>query len=240
MSTLEVASSRIRRRGSASSARANAISWRCPIESAAPRSATGRLVALGERLDEVVGADRAGGRLHVLEARVGAAERDVLADRGGEQEALLRHDAELAAQRAHLHVAQVVAVDADRALAGVVEARQQLDERRLARARVPDERDGLPGGDRRGRCRAAPRRPRRSGSARPRARRRPRWAAAAGRPARRSAPARVSMTSKILSSAALAARNVLKSCESAWIGSKKFDRKSMNANSVPIVIASSK
>ncbi len=48
------------------------------------------------------------------------------------------------------------------------------------------------------------------------------------------------MTSKILSSAALAARNVLKSCESAWIGSKKFARKSMNANSVPIVIAPSK
>ena len=83
----------------------------------------------------------------LLERRVGAAEGDVLADRGGEQEALLRHDAELPAQRAHLHVAQVVAVDADRALGRVVEARQQLHERRLAGARVADERDGLAGGD---------------------------------------------------------------------------------------------
>ena len=48
----------------------------------------------------------------------------------------------------HLDVAQVVPVDADRAGGGVVEARKQLDQRRLAGTRVPDERYGLPGSDR--------------------------------------------------------------------------------------------
>ena len=40
MSTLEVASSRTRMRGSARSARAKATSWRWPSESRVPRSAT--------------------------------------------------------------------------------------------------------------------------------------------------------------------------------------------------------
>jgi hypothetical protein len=71
-----------------------------------------------------------------------AAEGDVLADRAGEQEAFLRNDPELAAQRRLRHVAQVVPVDSDPPFARVVEARQQLGDRRLARTRVPDERDG--------------------------------------------------------------------------------------------------
>ncbi len=43
-------------------------------------------------------------------------------------------------------VAQVDAVDRDPALGRVVEAREQLRDRRLAGARVADERDGRPGG----------------------------------------------------------------------------------------------
>src|SRR5581483_9497645 len=62
-------------------------------------------------------------------------------------EALLWHDAELAAERALRHLPQVVPVDRDPALAGVVEARQQLRDRRLAGARVPDERDARAGRD---------------------------------------------------------------------------------------------
>ena len=43
------------------------------------------------------------------------------------------------------HVAQVVAVDRDGARLRVVEAREQLDDRRLAGAGVADERHGLAG-----------------------------------------------------------------------------------------------
>ena len=65
----------------------------------------------------------------------------------GEEEALLRDDAELAAQRGLGDVAQVDAVDRDPAVARVVEAGEQLRDRRLAGAGVSDERDGRPGGD---------------------------------------------------------------------------------------------
>ena len=78
---------------------------------------------------------------------VRAAERDVVAHRAGEEEALLRNDPELAAERLLRHVAQVGPVDRDPSLARVVEASEELGDRRLARPRVPDERDGRPGGD---------------------------------------------------------------------------------------------
>ena len=59
-SRLEVASSRIRIGASARKARAMATRWRSPPESLTPRSPTMRLVALGQRLDEVVGARELG------------------------------------------------------------------------------------------------------------------------------------------------------------------------------------
>ena len=65
----------------------------------------------------------------------------------GEEEALLRDDAELAAQRRLRDVVQVEAVDRDPAVRRLVEAREQLRDRRLAGAGVADERDGRPGGD---------------------------------------------------------------------------------------------
>ena len=77
----------------------------------------------------------------LLVRRVRLAEGDVLADRAGEEEALLRHDPELAAQRLLRDVVEVVPVDRDPARARVVEAREQLRDRRLARAGVADERD---------------------------------------------------------------------------------------------------
>ena len=79
--------------------------------------------------------------------RVGTAEGDVLAHRAGEEEALLRDDPELPAQRLLRDVAQVDAVDRDASLARVVEAGEQLRDRRLAGARVADERDRRAGRD---------------------------------------------------------------------------------------------
>ena len=58
-----VESSRIRMRGSVSSARAIAIRWRCPPESVTPRSPIDRLVALRQLADEVVRLGVARGRL---------------------------------------------------------------------------------------------------------------------------------------------------------------------------------
>src|SRR4051812_15597898 len=72
-----------------------------------------RVVALGEARDELVRPNRVRRRRDVLGRRVGAPERDVLADRAAEQERLLRHDAHLRAQRGGSHVAQVVPVDED-------------------------------------------------------------------------------------------------------------------------------
>ena len=91
----------------------------------------------------------------------------------GEEEALLRDDPELAPEALLRHVAQVVAVDRDPAFARVVEAREELGDRRLARRRCgrrarPSSRPG-----RRGRSRAGSRARRRSRSARRRSGRAP-------------------------------------------------------------------
>ena len=57
------------------------------------------VVAVLELADPAVGADGAAAALDLGARRLGPRERDVLGDGAGEEEALLRHDAELAAQR---------------------------------------------------------------------------------------------------------------------------------------------
>ena len=89
-----------------------------------------------------------GGAGDLLVGRLGAPEGDVLAHRAAEQERLLGHHPHLGAQRVGGHIAQVVAVDQDAALGRVIEARHELDEGRLARARLAHQRHGLPGRDR--------------------------------------------------------------------------------------------
>ncbi len=68
--------------------------------------------ALGETIDQLVEADGAAGLVDLLVGGVGTRERHVRPHRAREQERLLRHDAELAAQRFERDVAQVVSVDA--------------------------------------------------------------------------------------------------------------------------------
>jgi ABC-type multidrug transport system fused ATPase/permease subunit len=97
----------------------------------------GRVLVDGHDLRDVAARAR---RAH---KGVGAPERDVLADRAAEQERLLRHDPHLRAQRGRGHVAQVVAVDQDAPRGRVIEARDQLGERRLAGAGRAHERDRL-------------------------------------------------------------------------------------------------
>ena len=95
-----------------------------------------RLEAPGQAADEVAGADRVGRRLDLVVACIRSPERDVLAHGAREEESLLRHDPELAAQTARPEVPQVVAVDQHPATLRIVEARDQLREGRFAGARL--------------------------------------------------------------------------------------------------------
>ena len=69
-----------------------------------------------------------------LERRVGRGGRDVVADGAAEQEVLLQHDADAAAQMGEVDVADVDAVEADHALLGRLDALDQARHRRLARS----------------------------------------------------------------------------------------------------------
>ena len=109
----------------------------------------GVVVAVVERGDEVVGADGAGGCLDLGIGRLRAAVGDVAADRAGEQERLLRHVAEPAAEVVEAERAQVVTVDGHRARVRVVEAGKQLEHGRLPGAGLADEGHRLVGATRR-------------------------------------------------------------------------------------------
>src|SRR4051794_27692967 len=63
----------------------------------------------------------------------------ILAHRAGEEDGVLRDDADLVAQRAYGHFAQVDAIRQYTTHCGIVEARDQLHQRRLAGAAWPDE-----------------------------------------------------------------------------------------------------
>ena len=98
-----------------------------------------------EAARDPVDADRLRHVGHHLVRRLGPREADVVGDRPREQERILQDDPELAAVRAQLQLAQVVAVHADRAVVRVVEAADELRGRGLAAARLADEREAAAG-----------------------------------------------------------------------------------------------
>ena len=83
----------------------------------------------------------------LLVGRVEPAVGDVLADRAVEQPRVLEDHPERPAEVVAGQVAGVDAVDRDPPAVELVEAHQQVDERRLAGAGRPDDRDGLAGLD---------------------------------------------------------------------------------------------
>src|SRR5471030_409486 len=97
-----------------------------------------RVVAVFQRGDEVV---RVGGarRRFDLRLRQAAPHVDVLARRGGQQEGVLRHQAELGAELLVGDGVQRHAVDGDAAVARRIKAQQQRQQRRLAAAGVADD-----------------------------------------------------------------------------------------------------
>ena len=77
-----------------------------------------RVEAVGHPLDDVGEADGVDGLPDLVVGGVRAGEGDVVAQAAGEQERLLGHHAELAAQRVDRDLAEVVAVDQDASSVG--------------------------------------------------------------------------------------------------------------------------
>ena len=142
-STDDVASSRISTRGSASTAARDRDALALPARQRVAVFTDHRLVAVGQRLDEVGGARERGGAANLIEVGFGVGERDVLAHAVAEQERVFEHDADRAANVAELEVAHVDAVEQHPSVVDVVEARDQPGDRGLAARGRADERDRL-------------------------------------------------------------------------------------------------
>src|SRR5215475_9472025 len=94
-----------------------------------------RVVAIRKAHDEVVGVRGLRRRDDVGLARAGLAERNIVAHRGAEQECILPHQGDLLAQRASRSRGDVLAVDRNGAALRLVEADDQVEDRRLSAAR---------------------------------------------------------------------------------------------------------
>ena len=104
-----------------------------------------RLISFGKLQDEFLGVRRTRCLLDLLVRRVEPAVADVFAHTARKEHRFLRHDADLLAQGVERHVAHVVTVDLDHAFVHLVETRDEIRDRRLARARRADEGDELSG-----------------------------------------------------------------------------------------------
>ena len=112
----------------------------------APLADLGGVAALGGE-DELVGVRRARRLLYLFVTRIQTPVADVLGERHAEELDVLRDERDGLADALDGHLAHVYAVDADGPAVGVVEAGNQVQQRRLARAARADEGDGLAGGN---------------------------------------------------------------------------------------------
>ncbi len=87
-----------------------------------------------EPRDEVVGLRPTCGFQQLLLGRVRAAEHDVVANGAVQKRGILRHHADMGAQRLLCHMRNILPIDQDAPLLHVIEAQKQIDERRLAGA----------------------------------------------------------------------------------------------------------
>ncbi len=83
------------------------------------------------------------GGAHLVDGGVGLADQEVLGDRSVEQQHLLEHDADVAAQAGEREIADVPAIDRDRARLRVEGAVEERERGRLARAGRTHQSDGL-------------------------------------------------------------------------------------------------
>ena len=109
----------------------------------APSLANLPLIPILHRDDELVGASEAGGRLHLFVGGIQPAVADILADGAGEQVRRLQNDPNPRLNRIKLQPGIILADEADRAPRGLVEATDQVDDRRLASTGRTDQRNRL-------------------------------------------------------------------------------------------------
>src|SRR6185437_14504731 len=102
------------------------------VEAAAP-------LPVFEPLDEVDRVRAPRGLAHLGVGRFGPAVTDVVADRPVQERGVLRDHRDLRAQRLLGDAGDIVTVDQDAAVLDLVEAQQQVYERRFARARAAHE-----------------------------------------------------------------------------------------------------
>ena len=129
-----------------------AMRWRCPPDRRAPALADHGLIAVGQRVDELMGVRGARGGDQVGFRGVGAAEAQVVLDRAMEQVGVLRHHRDHASHGVGVQAAQILATDLDGAGLWVVQAQQQTDNRGLARTAGADDADPLAGVDAEGKA----------------------------------------------------------------------------------------
>src|SRR5690606_39006036 len=98
-------------------------------------------LAVDQGFDERVGAGLTRGSPEFFLAGVGLAIAQVVADRTVQQRSVLSDHADIGAQALLADLGDILAVDEDAPAFQVIEAQQQVDQRRLARARRPDQAD---------------------------------------------------------------------------------------------------
>ena len=109
-----------------------------------PAFADNRLIPIRHFADERVRPRRLCGPNHRLIRRVRRAVADIIHDGAVKEEHILQHDGVIAAQAADFQIANIRAVHEDAAAVHVVEALQQRNDGRLARARRADNRRHRP------------------------------------------------------------------------------------------------
>ena len=103
------------------------------------------IVALREGHDEIVCGSSLRGGNYLVVGCVGASERDVITDRSAEQIGLLQHDSDFRAQAVQRHVTQIVSINQYCTIGYVIEAGDQVGDRRFAGTGGTDQRHNLAG-----------------------------------------------------------------------------------------------
>src|SRR5262249_15595486 len=96
-----------------------------------------------EAVEHLAAAERGEALARLLLGEAGAHEAEVLEDARAEEVVLLEHDPHLAVERGARDRRGVAAVEEDAALLRLVEAREEGEDRGLARAGLADERDAF-------------------------------------------------------------------------------------------------
>ena len=95
-------------------------------------------IAGGESFDKVVRTCRFRCHHNFFQRRIGATVGDIFGNRRIEEKGILQHRADLAAQTFELQPPHINAINPHRACVGVIETRDQIDDRALARSSRPD------------------------------------------------------------------------------------------------------